>query len=260
MLLILVLISLSFAVAVMASRKLDKVTPEAGEDVPVSILDMKVITIDSFPVEASVRVSGIQGDACSGEYNLKQNINGFDIKLDLTRTRQDIKCVPEDTPFDETFKLDILGLSKGLYTIKLGDLESSLELSVDNSTTLSDESVALGLYTIKEEDFFTGHIFYPKVPSFLSEFKNEIIENSIKGPNTGGYYFTAYYEDDGYGLFYLPTGAMVLSGAGDNIEVFYEKHSLVFVVKKTEKSGSTSTYYLLSTKGTKPELITEIKN
>lgn len=260
MLLILVLISLSFAVAVMASRKLDKVTPEAGEEVPVSVSDMEVITIDSFPVEASVRISGVQGDSCSGEYNLKQSINSFYIDLELTRIRQDIKCVEEGTPFDETFKLDILGLSKGLYTVKLGDLQSSLELPIDNSTTLSDESVALGLYTIKEEDFFTGHIFYPKVPSFLSEFKNEIIENSIKGPNTGGYYFTAYYEDEGYALFYLPTGAMVLSGAGDNIEVFYEKHSLVFVVKKIVKNTETSDYYLLSTKGTKPELITEIKN
>lgn len=256
MLLILVLLSITIAVAILTSRKVDEVTPNAGENVPISVESILVETIDSFPIEATVKVSGIQDDACPGTYHMSQNIHSNTIDLDLTRTREDVKCVPIKTKFQETFPIDILDLKKGTYTVNLQNATAEFVLSIDNTITLSDENVALELYPITEKDFYTGHIFYPKVPTYLSKYKDEIVQQSTKGPNSAGSYFAYSAPEAGYGIFYLPTGQAILSEQG-NFEIFFDEHSLLFVVN--DKDTNVTKYYLLNQKGTKPELVTTIQ-
>lgn len=258
MLFVLFCVSVAFAVAILVSRNIDKVTPEEEEDAPVTVTSFDLLVMESFPVEAKIKVTGSQSDSCVGSYTLEEDINGFDIDLSIKRSRQTIECIEKTTPFQETFDIDINGLEKGEYNVNLGGITKKLILSVDNTVLLYDEGLALDLYPLEEGDMFNGHIYYPKVPSFLLEYKNEIQEKSVLGTNTAGYYFADNIENVGFGLFYLPTGALVLSGEGE-YEIFYDKYSKLFITKETDNDTTITKYYLLSSKGTKPELITEIK-
>lgn len=258
MLFVLFCVSVAFAVAILVSRNIDKVTPEEEEDAPVTVTSFDLLVMESFPVEAKIKVTGSQSDSCVGSYTLEEDINGFDIDLSIKRSRQTIECIEKTTPFQETFDIDIDGLEKGEYNVNLGGITKKLILSVDNTVLLYDEGLALDLYPLEEGDMFNGHIYYPKVPSFLLEYKNEIQEKSVLGTNTAGYYFADNIENVGFGLFYLPTGALVLSGEGE-YEIFYDKYSKLFITKETDNDTTITKYYLLSSKGTKPELVTEIK-
>ncbi len=258
MLFVLFCVSVAFAVAILVSRNIDKVTPEEEEDAPVTVTSFDLLVMESFPVEAKIKVTGSQSDSCVGSYTLEEDINGFDIDLSIKRSRQTIECIEKTTPFQETFDIDINGLEKGEYNVNLGGITKKLILSVDNTVLLYDEGLALDLYPLEEGDMFNGHIYYPKVPSFLLEYKNEIQEKSVLGTNTAGYYFADNIENVGFGLFYLPTGALVLSGEGE-YEIFYDKYSKLFITKETDNDTTITKYYLLSSKGTKPELVTEIK-
>lgn len=257
MLLVLVLLSITFAIAIFASQKVDEVTPREEDNVPVEIESIEVSLIDSFPVEANIKVAGIQGDACPSSYSLSQEISGNNIELSLSRTREDDKCIEMETTFLETFPIDIVDLKKGNYTVNLQGKTDELVLSIDNTITLSDEYLAMEFYPLDKEDVYAGYISTPKAPDFLSKNKTDITTMAKSGPDTALIYKSIAIDDIGYAIFYLPTGASVLSGQG-KYEIFYDLYSELVAVK--DLKNDETKYYLLDPKGGKPELITTVES
>lgn len=257
MLLVLVLLSITFAIAIFASQKVDEVTPKEEDNVPVEVELIEVSLIDSFPVEANIKVTGIQGDACPSSYSLGQEINGNNIELSLSRSRKDDKCIEMETSFSETFPIDIVDLKKGNYTVTLQGKTDELVLRIDNTITLRDEYLALEFYPLDKSDVYTGYISNPKVPDFLKKSVTDITTMVKAGPDTALIYKSIVIDDIGYAIFYLPTGASVLSGQG-KYEVFYDLYSELVAVKGLKNEDTK--YYLLDQKGGKPKLVTTVTN
>lgn len=105
---------------------------EYGQNATVE--DLEVMLLESFPLQAQVRVSGYLPDGCTELYEItveRQNEN-FILTLTTRRPTGDIACTQALVPFEEIVDLDIEGLEAGTYTVIAQDQEAQFTLDVDN--------------------------------------------------------------------------------------------------------------------------------
>lgn len=103
-----------------------------GEDAMVDSLE--VILLESFPVQAQVRVSGNLPDGCTELHEITAAQEGQEFILSLTTRRPagDVMCTEALVPFEETVGLEIQGLEAGTYTVIAQEEQVEFTLDVDN--------------------------------------------------------------------------------------------------------------------------------
>ncbi len=103
-----------------------------GEDAIVESLE--VILLESFPVQAQVKVIGNLRDGCEELFEI--DVEKVDMEFILILTTRhltgDIACTEALVPFKEVVRLEIEGLKAGSYTVIAEDQEVTFELTVDN--------------------------------------------------------------------------------------------------------------------------------
>lgn len=103
-----------------------------GEDAIIESLE--VILLESFPVQAQVKVIGNLRNGCEELFEVE--VEKVDMEFILTLTTRhptgDIACTEALVPFEEVVRLEIEGLEAGTYSVIAQDQEATFELSVDN--------------------------------------------------------------------------------------------------------------------------------
>jgi len=105
---------------------------EYGQNATVE--ELEVILLESFPLQAQVRVSGYLPDGCTELYEItveRQDMN-FILTLTTRRPTGDVACTQALVPFEEIVDLDIEGLEAGTYTVVAQEQEAQFTLDVDN--------------------------------------------------------------------------------------------------------------------------------
>jgi inhibitor of cysteine peptidase len=95
---------------------------------------LEVMLLESFPLQAQVRVSGNLPNGCTELHEISVQQEGQEFILTLT-TRQptgDVACTEALVPFEEVVELDIEGLEAGSYTVIAQEEQAAFTLDVDN--------------------------------------------------------------------------------------------------------------------------------
>jgi hypothetical protein len=100
---------------------------------PANVKSIKIIILESFPVQVNVIVYGEFPDSCTEICNMTMIREGstFIITI-ITRRPSDVVCAQVITPFERVVPLDVVGLRKGVYTVDVNGLTDTFELYEDN--------------------------------------------------------------------------------------------------------------------------------
>jgi len=103
-----------------------------GENVTVE--EMSVNIMESFPAQVSVSLSGYLPDGCTElhEITAAREDQTFTIEIVTRRPTGDVACTMAIEPFEENLALDVEGQPAGEYTVRYGDLTQTFTLDVDN--------------------------------------------------------------------------------------------------------------------------------
>jgi len=107
----------------------------------VSVDDVKISILESFPVQINVSVSGNKSVACVEllEPAISRKDNLFVVVLAETRLGPAESCAAMIDPFETTFPIDVTELPAGAYTVRVnGTAEATFTLDVDNSSDNPD--------------------------------------------------------------------------------------------------------------------------
>jgi hypothetical protein len=108
----------------------------------VSVEQVSVQVLQSYPVAVSVTARGELPDACALVDRVEQRREGDLLEIHLTLARQpDARCAPTPTLFETVFALDVAGLSAGRYTVRVDGVEDSFELETTEPTRVSDRDL-----------------------------------------------------------------------------------------------------------------------
>lgn len=113
-------------------------TPPAQDDFEygqnATVEELEVILLESFPLQAQVRVSGYLPDGCTelDEITVERQNKNFLLTLTTRRPTGDIACTQALVPFEEIVDLDIEGLEAGTYAVIAQEQEAQFTLDVDN--------------------------------------------------------------------------------------------------------------------------------
>ncbi len=103
------------------------------DEAPVE--DIEIMIMESFPLQASVHVTGYLPDGCTqlDEENIDVEKNGNTINVTLKTIRpKDEVCTLAIVPYEINIPLDIYGYEKGVYTVDVNGVTEEFELTVDN--------------------------------------------------------------------------------------------------------------------------------
>ncbi len=117
-------------------------TEEVSEEpvaVEVSIENLEILILESFPVQVNVIVSGNLPNGCAtlNEPRPRREGNTFVINLAASQLPDEI-CTQALVPFDQVIPLDVAGLPAGSYTVSVNGTTDTFTLDVDN--VLSEET------------------------------------------------------------------------------------------------------------------------
>lgn len=95
---------------------------------------LEVILLESFPVQAQVRVERNLPDGCTELHEISVEQQGQEFILTLTTRRPtgDVACTQALVPFEEVVDLDIRGLEAGTYTVTAQEEQTTFTLEEDN--------------------------------------------------------------------------------------------------------------------------------
>lgn len=131
-------IFLAFGIALIAcSSKNKQEMPIVSIVVPnqantsLSVQDVKIEMIESFPVQVVIVVEGTLPKKCQALMadTAQRNRNFF---VTLTATERASTCSSTDNTFTEMIPLDVSGLKAGEYQVNVHGLTRQFELVVDN--------------------------------------------------------------------------------------------------------------------------------
>jgi inhibitor of cysteine peptidase len=112
------------------------------------IEDVQIIMLESFPVQVNVSVRGYLPDACTGISEVTQERAGNEYKIEITTVRpKDTACADVIEPFQESIRLDVVGLEAGVYTVDVNGVTQTFELQTDNELPSEGDS---------DDDTFAG--------------------------------------------------------------------------------------------------------
>lgn len=128
----LMVITILLAAACTRSNKLNPTeTPEKGVVITVDadVKEIQIHATDTYPVQASVTVSGVLPDSCTQIGDAEQDVSGKTIHLTVHMDRPiTAVCGEGEVPFEKTYPLDVKGLSAGKYTVDVNEVTASLEI------------------------------------------------------------------------------------------------------------------------------------
>ena len=106
----------------------------SGGPTGLYIESTEILTLESFPVQVSLLVSGNFPDGCTSIGNVMQERTGETFNVTITTNRpRDQMCTDALVPFQETVKLDVGGLKAGTYSVNVnGKIADTFTLSRDN--------------------------------------------------------------------------------------------------------------------------------
>lgn len=106
----------------------------SGGTTSLYIENTEILTLESFPVQVNLVVSGNFPDGCTSIGTVTQERTGETFNITITTNRPpDQMCTAVLVPFQETIKLDVAGLKAGTYTVNLnGKLVDTFVLASDN--------------------------------------------------------------------------------------------------------------------------------
>ena len=122
------------------SSKLEEVDPSqenklAANEAPIE--DIDIIMLESFPVPVNVVARGYLPDDCTmiDQFTEEQRGNTLTIKITTAR-KPDKVCRQTSQVFEEVIPLDAVGLSAGVYTVKVNNKIGVFELGMDNGSKI----------------------------------------------------------------------------------------------------------------------------
>lgn len=114
------------------------------DDPPIEIVDemisgeamvesIQINIMESFPLQASVDITGFLGDGCTelDEISVTRNEETFMVLVTTKRPSLAV-CTQQLVGFQETVTLDILGLPAGDYTVNVNGVTDTFNLPMDN--------------------------------------------------------------------------------------------------------------------------------
>ncbi|HEY3361452.1 MAG TPA: protease inhibitor I42 family protein [Methanosarcina sp.] len=118
-----------------------------------NVKSVKIITLESFPVQIQVIAEGSLPDRCTkvDEIKTKREGNAFNINISTKRPK-DAACTQAIENFTKTIPLEVQGLKAGNYTVNVNGVNGSFELAVDNETQQSPGSMPTKRQVITEAD------------------------------------------------------------------------------------------------------------
>ncbi len=91
-----------------------------------------ILTLESFPVQIFVIVSGYLPNPCTEIGPIIQTREGNTFFVTIkTYCSQEI-CIQVIAPFEEIIPLEVYGLSAGTYTVDVNGVQGSFVLEIDN--------------------------------------------------------------------------------------------------------------------------------
>jgi hypothetical protein len=110
-------------------------TPSGGTIYGEAVVDsIDIAILESFPVQIQVLARGNLPDDCTEIDQVLQERQDQTFTVTITAARPaDALCTEALVPFEETFSLDVYGLSAGVYTVDVNGVTGTFELAVDNA-------------------------------------------------------------------------------------------------------------------------------
>jgi hypothetical protein len=98
-----------------------------------TVESVEILTLESFPVQIHVRVTGMLPDDCSelDDIVTQQDGNTFNVAVSMVQ-RPAADCGDAPVPFEEIVPLDVYGLPAGSYTVSVNGIEGSFNFDIDN--------------------------------------------------------------------------------------------------------------------------------
>jgi inhibitor of cysteine peptidase len=95
---------------------------------------IELLLMESFPLQMSALVRGNLPDGCTEISHSEQTREEDVIRIDLfTRRPADAICTQVLVAYEESVRVDILGLPAGEYVVSVNGVEASFSLDVDNA-------------------------------------------------------------------------------------------------------------------------------
>ena len=118
-----------------------------------NVQSIKIITLESFPVQIQVIAEGYLPDGCTkiDEVKTEREGNTFNINISTKRPKDAI-CTQAIENFTKNIPLEVQGLKAGNYTVNANGVTGSFELSVDNEPQKSPGSMPARQQVITEAD------------------------------------------------------------------------------------------------------------
>ncbi|RME82832.1 MAG: hypothetical protein D6775_09800 [Caldilineae bacterium] len=131
-LLVAALLLVLFAACVAGGDKAAEKTPPSEEDL-VKVESIDVMLLESFPVQVRALVGGTLADDCTELDDILTRLEGTTFVLTPVAARADTgSCSNEPQPFQKIVPLEAVGLTAGVYEVRIGDRSTTFELQVDN--------------------------------------------------------------------------------------------------------------------------------
>ncbi|MCD4843847.1 MAG: hypothetical protein K8R25_05090 [Methanosarcinales archaeon] len=98
-----------------------------------NVNNIKIMLLESFPVQVNVVARGVHPDSCTkvDKITTRQEENTFFVTITASRPTDAI-CAQVITPFEEIIELDVVGLKAGAYTVDVNGVKDTFELEIDN--------------------------------------------------------------------------------------------------------------------------------
>jgi hypothetical protein len=107
---------------------------------PITIKNLDINVLESFPVQVVAVVGGVLPNSCSKIDTIESVRTEKSFTITITRNQpKDAPCADVSSPFTEHIPLDVVDLPKGIYTVIAGDREKTFEFSVDNTLENASE-------------------------------------------------------------------------------------------------------------------------
>jgi hypothetical protein len=91
---------------------------------PIEIYTVDVLVLESFPPQASARVTGIVGDGCARLHSVSQSRAGDRVTVTILRERpESAVCTQIARLYDETIRLEG-AFPPGRYVLRVNDRET----------------------------------------------------------------------------------------------------------------------------------------
>ena len=115
------------------ASNIEKMVAEDAVASLANVNDIKILLLESFPVQVHAVARGEHPDSCTKVDKVTTSREGDTFFVTITTSRPaDAMCAQVMTPFEEVVALDVVGLKAGVYTVDVNGVRDTFELQMDN--------------------------------------------------------------------------------------------------------------------------------